>query len=81
MQPDRRFHRDLFAGLAARAKIDEPSARHSIGYLANELLENAVKFRAPGDIVVEAALDGRSSPSPSRLRHARDGKRARLVGG
>lgn len=26
---------------------------HSLAYLANELLENAVKFRAPGDVVVE----------------------------
>jgi len=52
------FVADLFAGLAARAQIDADGARHTIGYLANELLENAVKFRAPGDIVVEAALDG-----------------------
>ncbi len=33
-------------------------ARHSIGYLLNELLENAVKFRAPGDILVETSLEG-----------------------
>src|SRR3954471_4140836 len=26
---------------------------HSLAYLANELLENAVKFRAPGDVAVE----------------------------
>lgn len=32
-------------------------ARHSIGYLLNELLENAVKFRAPGDIVLQTGLD------------------------
>jgi len=30
--------------------------RHSIGYLVNELLENAIKFRAPGDIEIEAGL-------------------------
>lgn len=29
---------------------------HSIGYLSNELIENAVKFRQPGDIVIEACL-------------------------
>jgi hypothetical protein len=52
------FVSDLFAGLAARANVAESSARHSIGYLANELLENAVKFRAPGDVVLSASLDG-----------------------
>jgi hypothetical protein len=30
---------------------------HSVAYLANELVENAVKFRAPGDVVVEAGID------------------------
>lgn len=32
-------------------------ARHSIGYLVNELIENAVKFRARGEIVIEASAD------------------------
>ncbi len=32
--------------------------RHSVGYLVNELLENAVKFRASGDIVVDTQLEG-----------------------
>ncbi len=32
--------------------------RHGIGYLANELLENAIKFRRPGDIMIETSLDG-----------------------
>jgi hypothetical protein len=32
-------------------------ARHCIGYLVNELIENAVKFRARGEIVVEASAD------------------------
>ena len=52
------FLAEFFAGLAGRAGLDEANSRHSIGYLANELLENAVKFRAPGDVTVEAALDG-----------------------
>ncbi|KRD49564.1 MULTISPECIES: hypothetical protein [Sinorhizobium/Ensifer group] len=34
--------------------------RHNIGYLTNELVENAVKFRASGSVVVEAALEGHS---------------------
>lgn len=33
-------------------------ATHSIAYLANELIENAVKFRAPGDIEIEAGING-----------------------
>ncbi|HEV7405956.1 MAG TPA: hypothetical protein VGO11_23625 [Chthoniobacteraceae bacterium] len=31
---------------------------HSLAYLANELIENAVKFRAPGDVVVETGRHG-----------------------
>jgi hypothetical protein len=42
-----------------RAASDQTfnETRHSIGYLVNELLENAVKFRHPGDIVIESSLD------------------------
>jgi hypothetical protein len=32
-------------------------ARHGIGYLANEILENAIKFRRPGDIRIESTLE------------------------
>jgi hypothetical protein len=31
--------------------------RHNIGYLTNELIENAVKFRKGGEILVEASLE------------------------
>lgn len=30
--------------------------RHNVGYLTNELIENAVKFRASGEIMVEASV-------------------------
>ncbi|MCA1408532.1 ATP-binding protein [Ensifer sp. IC3342] len=30
--------------------------RHSVGYLTNELIENAVKFRTSGEVVVEASI-------------------------
>jgi hypothetical protein len=30
--------------------------RHNVGYLTNELIENAVKFRASGEILVEATV-------------------------
>lgn len=33
-------------------------AGHGISYMANELIENAVKFRAGGDVDVEAGLAG-----------------------
>lgn len=52
------FLGEFFAGLAGAAKLDVNEARHSIAYLANELLENAVKFRAPGEIALETSLDG-----------------------
>lgn len=29
---------------------------HAIGYMSNELIENAVKFRRPGTIVIEACI-------------------------
>ena len=51
------FLADLFGGLVRQAGLDAHDARHSIAYMANELLENAVKFRAPGDVMVEASLD------------------------
>jgi hypothetical protein len=31
--------------------------RHDIGYLTNELIENAIKFRMQGDIVIEALAE------------------------
>lgn len=31
--------------------------RHDIGYLSNELIENAIKFRSPGDVLIEASFD------------------------
>lgn len=34
--------------------------RHSVAYLANELIENAVKFKASGDVGVQAAITDRS---------------------
>ncbi|MCZ4094240.1 MULTISPECIES: slr1658 superfamily regulator [Sinorhizobium] len=30
--------------------------RHNVGYLTNELIENAMKFRASGEIIVEASI-------------------------
>ena len=52
------FLADFFARLAQKSHANYNDTLHSIGYLVNELLENAVKFRAPGDIVIEATLEG-----------------------
>jgi hypothetical protein len=48
----------FFAAQGGATGINRTDARHSIGYLMNELLENAFKFRAAGDVVVETSLDG-----------------------
>jgi hypothetical protein len=51
------FIADLFALRFQSSRNDYREVRHSIGYLVNELIENAVKFRAPGEIVIEASMD------------------------
>lgn len=52
------FIGDFFADQGRSNRLDFNESRHSIGYLVNELIENAVKFRAPGSIKVEASLAG-----------------------
>jgi hypothetical protein len=54
------FLGDYFSVQARAAKLNSRDAQHSIGYMANEILENAVKFRALGlgDIEIEATLQG-----------------------
>jgi hypothetical protein len=37
--------------------IDAVDARHSISYMINEILENAVKFRHGGDIEIRSSLE------------------------
>ncbi len=50
------FLGDIFALRHAKAGADYNDARHSIIYLVNELLENAIKFRVPGAIRVDCSL-------------------------
>ena len=52
------FLGDVFATQHAKAGLDYNEARHSIIYLVNELLENAIKFRMPGDIELRGSLEG-----------------------
>ncbi|AGS22452.1 slr1658 superfamily regulator [Rhizobium etli] len=40
----------------SRSRKDYLQAHHDIGYLSNELIENAVKFRQPGEILIEAGI-------------------------
>jgi hypothetical protein len=49
---------DFFALRRATSQQAYTETRHGISYLVNELLENAVKFGEPGDIIIESALDG-----------------------
>ncbi|UES46850.1 slr1658 superfamily regulator [Roseibium aggregatum] len=37
--------------------IDPVDARHSISYMINEILENAIKFRHGGDIAIHSSLE------------------------
>lgn len=52
------FLGDFYATQARNASLNFNETRHGIGYLVNELLENAIKFRARGDIRIESSLDG-----------------------
>ncbi|MBL8582744.1 MAG: ATP-binding protein, partial [Rhizobiaceae bacterium] len=47
-----------YATQAQGAAATYNETRHGIGYLVNELLENAVKFRVHGEIRIESSLDG-----------------------
>jgi hypothetical protein len=51
------FIADLSALHAQPSRTNYKEVRHSVGYLVNELVENAVKFRSPGEIVIEACTD------------------------
>ncbi|GLS22255.1 ATP-binding protein [Labrys miyagiensis] len=51
------FIADLFALPFHASRNDYREVRHNIGYLVNELIENSIKFREPGEIRVEAAMD------------------------
>jgi len=51
------FIGELFALRSRAERLDYNNARSSIGYLVNELLENAVKFRARGDVAIATSLE------------------------
>lgn len=48
---------------ALRTRLPPPQikeAKHSVSYLANELIENAVKFKTTGNVGIEVAIKGDS---------------------
>ncbi len=49
------FLADFYAVRIPTAAVKE--VRHNVSYLVNELLENAVKFREIGDIVIDTQLE------------------------
>ena len=51
------FLGEVFATRHAKSGQDYSEARHSIIYLVNELLENAIKFRSPGDVELRCSLE------------------------
>lgn len=42
------------------ARLHYNQVRHDVGYLANELLENTIKFRAPGDVAIAISVTNSS---------------------
>ena len=50
------FLAEAMAMRFAGSKALHTNIRHNIGYLSNELIENAVKFRQPGKITIEACV-------------------------
>lgn len=50
------FIAEVMALPYSRSRKDYMQAHHDIGYPSNELIENAVKFRQPGEILIEAGI-------------------------
>ena len=51
------FLGEILATHSAKSGHDYSETRHAIIYLVNELLENAIKFRSPGDIEVRCSIE------------------------
>lgn len=66
------FLADVMALPYAGSKFAHTQVHHDIGYLSNELIENAIKFRQPGEIIIEAWISHESFIM--RVRNAIDVK-------
>lgn len=74
------FLGEFFSLRSAAFGLDANEVRHSIGYLVNELLENAIKFRHPGDIRIETSIeDGLFEISVSNLIDVTTAERFRVL--
>ena len=51
------FLGDFYSARADRGSVDANEIRHNVSYLVNEILENAVKFRTSGDIVIDTSME------------------------
>jgi hypothetical protein len=51
------FVAEIVARQSAKAGLDYTETRHTIVYLVNELLENAIKFSCPGDVEIRCSLE------------------------
>lgn len=53
------FFSHYYAGVLAARRSNNAISEltHSISYMANELIENAIKFRTTGDVEIEGGLD------------------------
>lgn len=74
------FIGDFFAARIQASGQDGNEARHSISYMVNELLENSVKFRAPSDISIKAALgDGNFVVTVNNMIHEQTAERFKAL--
>ena len=54
------FLGDIYSARSSQGSIEANEIRHNVTYLVNEILENALKFKASGDIVIDTLVeDGR----------------------
>jgi hypothetical protein len=51
------FVADLLFGISERHGRVADGNRHSISFVANEFIENAIKFRSGGDVIIEASVE------------------------
>jgi hypothetical protein len=70
------FIAEVMAMPYSSAKEQYDAVHHSVGYLANELIENAVKFRLPSEIAIEACLS--EAEFRFRVRNPIDAKTSAL---
>lgn len=66
------FLGEFFALQQEATGKDRSETRHGVGYLTNELFENAVKFRSPGDIFIASSMEGSRFEIAVTNRIARD---------